>query len=159
MSAIAVFDGPKVKGTVCFKESDTWTTITLCLSGLKKNAKHGFHIHEYGDLSNGCESMGPHFNPYKKNHGGPRSSERHVGDLGNIETDRTGSAKYSFRDSAIKLHGKANIIGRGLVIHSDPDDFGVGGHDLSLTTGNSGKRLACSVIALKGPNRPRDSHS
>ena len=159
MSAIAIFNGPKVKGTVCFKEGETWTTITLCISGLKKNAKHGFHIHEYGDLSNGCESMGPHFNPFKKNHGGPRSSERHVGDLGNIETDGMGCAKYSFRDSVIKLSGKTNIVGRGLVIHSDPDDFGLSGHELSLTTGNSGKRVACAVIALKGLNRPQGSHS
>jgi len=82
-----------------------------------------------------------------------------VGDLGNIETDGTGSTRYSFRDSVIKLSGKANIVGRGLVIHSDPDDFGIGGHDLSLTTGNSGKPLGYAVIALKGLTRPKDSHS
>jgi Cu-Zn family superoxide dismutase len=49
----------------------------------------------------------------------------------------------------IKLHGKANIIGRGLIIHADPDDLGIGNHELSLTTGNSGKRIACSVIGIK----------
>jgi Cu-Zn family superoxide dismutase len=149
MSAIAVFNGPKVNGTVTFSEGEVWTTISLDLCGLKKNALHGFHVHECGDLSNGCESMCAHFNPFNKKHGGPKSSERHVGDLGNIKTDENGCAKYSFRDSMIKLHGKANIIGRGLIIHADPDDLGEGGHELSLTTGNSGKRIACAIIGIK----------
>ncbi|XP_035232728.1 sarcoplasmic reticulum histidine-rich calcium-binding protein-like [Stegodyphus dumicola] len=32
--------------------------------------KHGFHIHASGDLSNGCQSAGPHFNPKNVTHGG-----------------------------------------------------------------------------------------
>ncbi len=147
-SAIAVFNGPKVKGTVKFQEGKKWMTITLNLTGLKKNSKHGFHVHECGDISNGCESMCAHFNPFNKNHGGPKSPERHVGDLGNIETDSNGCAMYSFRDSMIKLHGKANIIGRGLIIHEDPDDLGMGDHELSLSTGNSGKRIGCAIIGI-----------
>jgi len=146
--AIAVFSG-KVKGVVTFTEGKVWTTVHLDLSGLKKNSLHGFHVHKCGDMSDGCESMCAHFNPFNKNHGGPKSSERHVGDLGNIKTDENGFARYSFRDSMIKLHGVANIIGRGLIIHADPDDLGEGEHKLSLTTGNSGKRIACAVIGIK----------
>ena len=41
-SSIAVFEGPKVKGSVTFKKGKKLTTITLNLSGLKKNSKHGF---------------------------------------------------------------------------------------------------------------------
>jgi Cu-Zn family superoxide dismutase len=148
-SAIAVFDGPKIKGDVTFIEGKVWTTVTLNLTGLKKNSQHGFHVHECGDISKGCDSMCAHFNPFNKKHGGPKCSERHVGDLGNIKGDENGHAMYSFRDNMIKLHGKANIIGRGLIIHADPDDLGTGKHELSLTTGNSGKRIACSIIGIR----------
>ena len=47
-SAIAVFDGPKIKGYVTFIEGKVWTTVTLNLSGLKKKSQHGFHVHECG---------------------------------------------------------------------------------------------------------------
>lgn len=86
--------------------------------------KHGFHIHQYGDRTNGCISAGPHFNPYKKTHGEPGDSERHVGDLGNVEVDSSGTCKFSFTDSLISLVGETNIVGRSLVVHAGEDDLG-----------------------------------
>ena len=84
MKAIAVFDGVKRKGTVTFSETVNNTVlITINLVGLKKNAEHGFHVHESGDLTSKCESMCAHFNPYNKTHGCPGQKERHVGDLVN----------------------------------------------------------------------------
>ena len=37
--------------------------------------------------------------------------------------------------------GDADIVGRGLIVHKDPDDF------TTQPTGNSGARVACGVIA------------
>ena len=53
---------------------------------------HGFHIHENGDLTEGCKSAGSHFNPDKKHHGGLETNHSHIGDLGNIRS-KNGLAK------------------------------------------------------------------
>jgi len=156
IQAIAVFNDKKIKGTVVFTEDvpHNCVVIDIDVTGLKKNGYHGFHVHECGDLSDHCESMCAHFNPYGKTHGCPGMKERHVGDLGNIETDSTGKAKYSFKDNVIKLRGsKANIIGRGLIIHADHDDCGQGGNEESAKTGNAGKRIACAVIGYSKNNK------
>ena len=145
MKAIAVFTS-KINGFVTFEEINEKVLVTVQLSGLKTNGLHGFHVHQAGDLSDGCESMCAHFNPFNKNHGCPGMSERHVGDLGNLVSDIFGNANYTFYDNVIKLNGIANIIGRGLIIHADQDDCGNGGNKESLKTGNAGKRIACAVI-------------
>jgi Cu-Zn family superoxide dismutase len=155
IKAIAVFDGKKIKGSVIFTEDlkNNCVNIDINVVGLKKNALHGFHVHESGDLTSHCESMCAHFNPYGKNHGCPGVKERHVGDLGNLQTDASGSAKYRINDDFIKLRGsKANIIGRGLIIHADPDDCGLGGDEASLKNGNAGKRIACAIIGYSQDN-------
>lgn len=122
-------------------------TVSGEISGLKPG-KHGFHIHEFGDNTNGCMSAGPHFNPEKKEHGAPDAAIRHVGDLGNIEADASGVAKISITDKFISLNGANNILGRTVVVHADIDDLGLGGHELSKTTGNAGGRLGCGVIGF-----------
>jgi len=155
VQAIAVFNDKKIKGIVTFTEdlARDEVIIDVHIMGLRKNAKHGFHVHESGDLSEQCESMCAHFNPYGKKHGCPGNKERHVGDLGNLHTNSRGVANYRTRDNVIKLRGsKANIIGRGLIIHADEDDCGLGGFDDSLTTGHAGKRIACAVIGYSKSN-------
>jgi superoxide dismutase, Cu-Zn family len=148
MIAIAVFEG-KIKGFVRFTESTDRASVKIevQLSGLKKNAKHGFHIHEAGDLTDKCESLCAHFNPYGKKHGGPADRERHVGDLGNLHADSQGVVNHTFYDSMCKLRGtKCNILGRGLIVHADEDDLGRGANEASLVNGNAGKRIGCAVI-------------
>jgi Cu-Zn family superoxide dismutase len=116
------------------------------LSGLRPNKKHGFHIHEYGDLSMGCASLCSHFNPDKKLHGGLTSRNHHAGDLGNIVSNSRGIAPVSLKSRLLKTWGKYNIIGRSIVVHEDEDDLGRGGHEDSHMTGHSGKRIGCAII-------------
>ena len=141
------------------QKDDKDVVIKVSISGLKPG-NHGFHIHEAGDLTDSCSSACKHFNPYNKNHGGPDSKERHVGDLGNITANKLGVVRKTFSDSKIKLKGKNSIIGRSVVIHEQEDDLGLGGmdedgnvindkiHQESLKTGNAGKRIACGVIGI-----------
>jgi Cu-Zn family superoxide dismutase len=80
-------------------------------------------------------------------------TNRHVGDLGNLQPDTNGVAHYRMADNLIKLRGsKANIIGRGLIIHADEDDCGKGGNEASLANGNAGKRIACAIIGYSKNN-------
>ncbi|XP_072019179.1 superoxide dismutase [Cu-Zn]-like [Amphiura filiformis] len=137
-----------VTGTVHFEHTDTWRVlITGQISGLTPGP-HGFHIHEFGDNTNGCTSAGPHFYPNDNVHGGPENAIRHVGDLGNVIAEASGTAEVNILDKVIGLTGPYSIIGRSVVVHADPDDLGHGGHELSKTTGNSGIRLACCVIGI-----------
>jgi Cu-Zn family superoxide dismutase len=153
IKAIAVFDTAPIKGTVKFSEDERGIRIDMQVVGLKPNSEHGFHVHEAGDLTDKCTSMCAHFNPYGKTHGCPGMKDRHVGDLGNLRANAKGEAKYTFYDDVIRLRGtKANIIGRGLIIHEDRDDCGQGGFPDSLTTGHAGKRIACAVIGYAKEN-------
>lgn len=154
MYAVAVFNENNIKGTVLFSEiENNRVLIDINLKGLKPVSAHGFHVHEAGDLTDRCMSMCSHLNPYNQTHGCPGMKERHVGDLGNVYSDHNGQARYCFVDDMIRLRGtKCNIIGRGLIIHEDPDDCGKGNNAESLKTGNAGKRIACAVIGYSKKN-------
>ncbi|XP_072764103.1 uncharacterized protein [Anoplolepis gracilipes] len=123
-------------------------TITGTIHGLKEGP-HGFHVHEKGDLSDGCTSAGAHFNPENVTHGAPDDTVRHVGDLGNVQANSEGEATINITDNIISLSGPNNILGRSIVIHSDEDDLGKGNSSLSSTTGNAGSRLACGVVGVE----------
>ncbi|KAL1928359.1 hypothetical protein VTP01DRAFT_2715 [Rhizomucor pusillus] len=150
VKAVAVLRGDSpVTGTVTFtQESENGpTTIEAKISGLTAG-KHGFHVHEFGDNTNGCTSAGAHFNPFGKTHGAPEDEERHVGDLGNVVAGADGNATLKVTDNQIKLIGPQSVIGRTIVVHAAEDDLGKGGHELSKTTGNAGDRWACGVIGV-----------
>ncbi|KAM3139275.1 hypothetical protein pb186bvf_008685 [Paramecium bursaria] len=141
-------NGSKVNGIVSFQQDriNAPTKIVAVVRNLNPNSLHGIHIHKYGDLTNGCATAGPHYNPFNQQHGGLIDKVRHVGDLGNLKTDERGAGYLAIEDQLIQLHGEFSVIGRSVVIHAGQDDLGRGGHPDSLTTGNSGARVACGVI-------------
>lgn len=144
--AVCVLKSEKINGVVYLSEYDGKTTIYGKVTGLTPGKKHGFHIHESGDLTDGCATACAHYNPYKKKHGGRKSGERHVGDLGNLLGDVNGKCRFLFEDYLVKLSGNYSVIGRSMIIHEDEDDLGLGNHEDSLTTGHAGKRVVCGII-------------
>ena len=145
----------KITGEVHFIPTNrNHMKIDYEIKGLK-DGKHGFHIHEYGDLTDGCTSACAHYNPYGKQHGCACSKERHLGDLGNIESKKK-LAKGSLVVPNLSLTRNHSIVGRMIIVHEYEDDCGqYSGNSKkkateSKKTGNAGKRLACGVIGYKG---------
>lgn len=106
----------EVRGEVVFEQKEEGKThIEGKIVGLAAG-RHGFHIHESGDLRRGgflifvvtpegCDSAGGHYNPFNKNHGGPDDNERHVGDLGNVYSDGKSMSTFKFSDDQVRLSG------------------------------------------------------
>ena len=128
------------------KDFSSPTRIIANIKNLNPNSLHGLHIHKYGDLTEGCKTAGPHFNPKNVDHGGAFDKIRHVGDLGNIKTDEKGNGFLTQENDYVTLFGDESIFGRSVVVHAGEDDLGRGGNEGSRKTGNSGSRLACGVI-------------
>lgn len=137
-----------ITGRINFTQKNKKLIIEYEIMGLS-DGLHGFHVHEYGDVGDNCMSACSHFNPYNTSHGGLDSSERHLGDLGNI-LSKNKLAKGKIIDKFLSLNPKHfhSIIGRSIIIHEKEDDLGKGNNEESLKTGNAGARLACGVIGL-----------
>ena len=135
--------GNTVSGSVTFTQSGAKVLVSGMISGLKANAEHGFHLHEKGDCSSGDGmSAGDHFNPGEQPHGKHAAMAHHAGDLPSLKADASGVARFSFESRGISVgSGAGNIVGRGLIVHRDPDDY------TTQPTGNSGPRLACAVVS------------
>ncbi|XP_048459159.1 superoxide dismutase [Cu-Zn]-like isoform X2 [Rhincodon typus] len=110
--------------------------------------KHGLYVCSLGNITNGYMSSGVHYNPCEKRHGGPEDADRHVGDLGNVEANDDGVAKFEMHDRLLRLAGNYSIIGRTLVVTENEDDLGKGENDESAATGNAGKGLAWGIIGI-----------
>ncbi|MFT4242581.1 MAG: superoxide dismutase family protein [Acidovorax sp.] len=134
--------GNAVSGVVRFVQSGEVVKVSGEIRGLKPGAEHGFHIHEKGDCSSGDGmSTGGHFNPGGKPHGHHDAAEHHTGDLPSLKANASGVAVVAFESRSIRVGSSANdIVGRGLIVHRDPDDY------TTQPTGNAGPRLACAVI-------------
>ena len=103
--------------------------ISGYIQGLTPDALRGLHVQyvrhsvfqcrgmiwsfsELGNLTGGCLSAGAHYNPEGKNHAAPTDwPNRHVGDLGNVQSNGSGVATLDFTDPGISLTGPKSIIG------------------------------------------------
>lgn len=152
--AIAIIQGTKgnekVTGVVRFTQTADGVRVLAEVAGLVPNSKHGFHIHEFGDLSDMEKgaSLGGHFDPaHSGHHGKPvdDAKTRHGGDMGNLAANETGKAYLEVVLKEVSIAGVHAILGRGLVVHEKEDDFG-------QPVGNAGGRIGVAVIGVaKGP--------
>lgn len=140
-----------VEGTAEFTTTPSdRVRIELELKGLNPG-KHGVHIHEYGDCSAADgSSAGEHFNPDETKHGAPGSALHHPGDLGNLDADKNGRGTLVIEVDGLTLdRGRYGVLGRSVVVHSEPDDL------TTQPAGNSGVPVACGVIrAVSGTTAP-----
>ncbi|WP_310385200.1 superoxide dismutase family protein [Roseateles sp.] len=142
VASLTPTQGHDVRGLVMFHEKDGHLMVHAKLSGLKANAEHGFHLHEKGDCaSTDGTSAGGHFNPDGKPHG-PQNAAHHAGDMPALKADAKGVVDQKFMlHGPTVAAGPVSINGRSVIVHIAPDDYA------TQTTGNSGARLACGVIA------------
>jgi Cu-Zn family superoxide dismutase len=147
IAVISPASGSSCKGTVRFSASGSGMKVVADLEGLKPGAKHGFHIHEFGDCSApDATSAGSHYDPEgTKHHGKPDDKGKHAGDLGNVTADSSGKAHYEVTAQGVSIDGsQAPILGHAVIVHANPDDFG-------QPVGNAGGRIGCGVIGVSKP--------
>ena len=134
--------GNKTFGEATFEQLDGKVHVVVYVQGLKPGQEHGLHIHEAGDCSSGDGmSAKGHFNPFGKPHAHHGAAERHAGDLPSLKAGKDGRAKVdAMLDVITVAAGPASVVGRGVIVHADPDDF------RTQPTGNAGARIACGVI-------------
>lgn len=142
-ATLAPTRGNTTAGNVRFTQHGDRVLVVGEVRGLKPNSEHGFHVHEKGDCSSGDgNSAGGHFNPQSRPHGRHGTGAHHVGDLPSLRSDASGVARFNFESRSIAVgSGDADIVGRGLIVHANPDDY------TTQPTGNAGARLACAVIS------------
>jgi Cu-Zn family superoxide dismutase len=134
-------DYPEINGIVSFFQTRTGVFVICSVKGLPADDKtcdgsiFGIHIHEGGSCSGNSidpfSETGGHYNPDNCPH------PFHAGDLPPLFADK-GYAWYAFLTQRFDV---IEIIGKTVVIHSQPDDF------TSQPSGNSGDKLACGKIA------------
>ena len=141
--AIDAKSGTNTQGTAKFTQ--TGKTVELDLNVYKLTPGiHAVHIHEKGDCSStDGSSAGGHWNPTNHDHGKFGSEAFHMGDIGNLNADKDGTARIVFKTDKWCIGCKdetKNIVGKSLIIHAGRDDF------KTQPTGNAGGRVGCIEI-------------
>jgi len=137
-------EGNTARGSVVFTQTgDHEVTMSARLTGLKPDAVHAIHIHEFGDMSAADgTSAGGHYNPEGHAHGLPDADEHHAGDLGNLSADSEGHVAVVKVFDGLTLNGDMNpILGRAVVVHEGRDQG-------TQPSGDAGARIATGVIGI-----------
>ena len=120
-----------LRGTVKFYQQRGSVLIVAEITGLPRSGFFAFHIHEGASCTGvGFADTRGHYNPTKVLH------PMHAGDLPPL-LSASGNAYMAVRTDRFAIR---DVIGRTVVIHSDPDDF----H--TQPAGNAGQKIACGVI-------------
>ncbi|XP_077100158.1 extracellular superoxide dismutase [Cu-Zn]-like [Siphateles boraxobius] len=139
---------PKIYGQILFKQlfPNGILEVKINLRGLPAidHQKRAIDIHRYGDLSQGSNTVGPHYNPNGVDH------PHHPGDLGNFASEQ-GVIRQFLSLPEAKLFGAHSILGRSVVVHEE-DDLGMGSDEQSELNGNSGQIIALGVIGITSPS-------
>jgi Cu-Zn family superoxide dismutase len=122
-------------GTQVFVEVNGLPPYQPAAAGQQPIGPHGFHLHQYGvceigNRDNPFQSAGEHWNPTNQPHG------NHAGDFP-VLFSNDGYACMHFFTNRFRV---ADVIGKSVIIHQNPDDY------RTQPAGNSGARLACGVI-------------
>ena len=137
-------EGSGISGKVFFKDTDAGLEVKAEFAGLAPGI-HAFHIHEFGDCSDGGNAAGSHYNPQGAPHGllsKDGAAHAHAGDMGNVEARDDGNAVAELILPGVTLNvGTVSVAGRGVIIHESEDDFG-------QPTGNAGGRIGCGEIVI-----------
>lgn len=145
IAVIESVSGSNVTGTLRFTDVAGGVRVVGEVQGLNPNQEHAIHIHEYGDCSAlDASSAGGHYDPERTNfHSRANAPEpHHAGDLGNLQADAQGTARYDRVIRNITVAGPRNpIVGRAIIIHAESDKF-------DQPTGSAGGRLGCGVIGI-----------
>ncbi|VDK18348.1 unnamed protein product [Anisakis simplex] len=140
-----------IKGFIWFEQKFTPSRHCLIhanITGIP--GEHGIAIADWGNMQNGCESMGYTFNPDRiSKHVSFNKPMHRVGTLGNIIDGMYEDANNRY----VTLFGRNSVIGRGVVIFENRDDGGDMNTIESRFDGNVGKAIACGIIGrVAGPS-------
>lgn len=151
---------PVANATIDFANGYATVTVETVANHILTPGFHGLHIHSAGrcDANSVAPTGGPSgdFNSA----GGHFQVSGHTnhpasGDLTSLEVRSDGGAKLVTTTDAFTAADLRNSSGTALIIHAGPDNFGnipsrygaTGADEETLATGDSGKRVACGVIA------------
>ena len=130
----------KINGTVEFFQTKYGTLVKVKIKGLPsskekcKSPVFAFHIHS-GSKCSGNEKDPfadalTHYNPDNCKH------PYHAGDLPPL----FGNDGYAYMEFLTDRFRVNEVIGKTVIIHSNPDDF------MTQPSGNAGMKIACGII-------------